>query len=131
MAGIFQQTTNSIKELLGAASEGADPEGVRIAYGALRDQWRAAAREARKTQAGSIERFESHASLMGGEAYWPAIDALTNGRDATVELKMAREAAGWIARASQAFAQHDQAMVDRCFELAGMVVGTTRPDSES
>src|SRR5438093_5658549 len=127
---IFQQMTDSVKTLIAAATRGHDPAGVRIAYTAARDQWRAAERESRRTDPGSIERFEGLAALIGGEAYWPAIDAITTGRDPGDELQMARQAAAWIARASEAFLERDHDLAQRYLGLAEKTVGSVRPNPD-
>jgi hypothetical protein len=130
MAGIFEQMTESVKALVAAATDGADPDGIRIAYVALEDQWKAAEREARKTEVGSSERFETMAAIMFGEAFSPALEAAICGRDASQEVRRATEAGRWRGRAYEAHLRNDKPMVDIYFRLAEKVVDSHEPDRE-
>ena len=68
MSGIFRQVADTLVDLTRAARTGADPDGIRVAHMALRDQWEAAAEDARKGGAGSVDRFETVAAATPAKA---------------------------------------------------------------
>ncbi|MBI3649153.1 MAG: hypothetical protein HY240_10465 [Actinobacteria bacterium] len=133
LAGTFDQVTVGIRALMSAAMEGADPESVRVGFEALRDQWLAAERDSRDDEPGSIRRFEGVAAMLCGEAFWPAIRAVSEHRDAGEELDRAKEAARWILRAHTAFASGHQEALNLCLRRAANVVrdaeGERSPDA--
>ncbi len=122
MYGTFDQMTSGISALMRAAMEGAEPEGVRVGFQALRDQCLAAERESRDDQAGSLRRFEDVVAMLCGEAFWPAILAVSEHRDPTSELDRATEVTRWILRAHSAFAWGHQGALALCLRHAAEVV---------
>jgi hypothetical protein len=122
LAGTFDQVTAGIRSLMSAAMEGGEPESLRVAFEALRDQWLAAERDSRRDEAGSLRRFEGVAAMLCGEAFWPAILAVGEHRDAGQELDRATEATRWILRAHSAFASGHQEALNLCLRRAANVV---------
>lgn len=118
MSTILQQTTDGLNALMHAAENGADPQAVRLAYAALKDQWTAAVRETVKLDPGSSERFVSLAAAASGEAFGPAIDAISCGRDPYDELRIPADAARWIRRAFDAHVRGDHVLMNECFVRA-------------
>ena len=104
-SGIFRQVADTLVDLTRAARTGADPEAIRIAHTALRDQWEAAANDATEAGAGSVDRFETVAAALCVDAYRPALESLSLGRDATRELETARDALRCLIRARDAFVE--------------------------
>lgn len=121
-SGIFRQVADTLVDLTRAARTGADPEAIRIAHTALRDQWEAAANDATEAGAGSVDRFETVAAALCVDAYRPALENLSLGRDATRELETARDALRCLIRARDAFVAGDPTMVRRWFRLAEITV---------
>ena len=122
MSGTFDQVTAGIRALMSAAMEGAEPQDIRVAFEALRDQWLAAARDSRDDEPGSLRRFEDVAAMLCGEAFWPAILAVSEQRDSTSELDSASEVTRWILRAHSAFASGSQEALNLCLKNAVRVV---------
>jgi hypothetical protein len=122
MSGTFDQTTAGIRALMSAAMEGADPQDIRVAFEALRDQWLAAERDSREDEPGSLRRFDDVAAMLCGEAFWPAILAVSERRDSGSELDNASEVTRWILRAHSAFASGSQEALDLCLRNAVRVV---------
>jgi hypothetical protein len=122
LAGTFDQVTAGIRSLMSAAMEGGEPESLRVAFEALRDQWLAAERESRRDEAGSLRRFEGVAAMLCGEAFWPAILAVGEHRDAGEELDRATEATRWILRAHTAFSTGHQEALNLCLRRAANVI---------
>jgi hypothetical protein len=121
-SGIFRQVADTLVDLTRAARTGADPEAIRIAHTALRDQWEAAANDASEAGAGSVDRFETVAAALCVDAYRPALESLSLGRDATRELETARDTLRCLIRARDAFVAGDPTMVRRWFRLAEITV---------
>jgi hypothetical protein len=121
MSGTFDQTTAGIKALMSAAMEGAAPRDIRVAFEALRDQW-LAERDSRADEPGSVRRFDDVAAMLCGEAFWPAILAVSERRDSGNELDHASEVTRWILRAHSAFAAGSQEALDLCLRNAVRVV---------
>ena len=121
-SGTFDRVTDAIRVLMRAALEGAEAEGLRVAYGALRDQWSAAERDSRGDDLGSLRRFEDTAATLCGEAFWPAILAVSERRDPAIELDRAIEATTWILRAHGAFLEGHQGALKICLRRAAHVV---------
>jgi hypothetical protein len=122
LTGTLDRAITGVRTLMGAAMEGAEPTDLRLAFDALRDQWWAAERDSRDDEAGSLRRFEDVAATIYGEAFWPAIKAVSEGRDPLEDLDRASEASRWILRAHTAFvSQHPEAMT-LCFRRAANVV---------
>jgi hypothetical protein len=128
MSGTFDQTTAGIKALMSAAMEGAEPEDVRVAFEALRDQWLAAERDSRGDGPGSLRRFDDVAAMLCGEAFWPAILAVSEHRSPTSELDHASEVTRWILRAHSAFASGSQEALNLCLRNAVRVVQASTVD---
>jgi hypothetical protein len=122
MSGIFRQVADTLVDLTRAARTGADSDGIRVAHMALRDQWEAAAEDARKGGAGSVDRFETVAAALCVDAYRPALENIALGRDARRELETARDALRCLNRAREAFVAGDPTMVRRWFRLAEITV---------
>jgi hypothetical protein len=122
MSGTFDQTTAGIRALMSAAMEGAAPRDIRVAFEALRDQWLAAERDSRADEPGSLRRFDDVAAMLCGEAFWPAILAVSERRDSGNELDNASEVTRWILRAHSAFAAGSQEALDLCLRNAVRVV---------
>lgn len=122
LAGTFDQVTAGIRSLMSAAMEGGEPDSLRVAFEALRDQWLAAERESRRDEAGSLRRFEGVAAMLCGEAFWPAILAVGEHRDAGEELDRATEATRWILRAHTAFSTGHQEALNLCLRRAANVI---------
>jgi hypothetical protein len=122
VSGTFDQVTLGIRTLMWAALEGAEPQNVRVAFDALRDQWLAAERESRDEDGGSLRRFEDVAAMLCGEAFWPAIRAVSERRDYAEELERAAEVARWILRAHGAFASGHREALNICLRRAANVV---------
>jgi hypothetical protein len=122
LAGTFDQVTAGIRSLMSAALEGGDPGSLRIGFEALRDQWLAAERDSRRDEPGSLRRFEGVAAMLCGEAFWPAILAVGEHRDAGQELDRAAEATRWILRAHAAFSSGHQDALNLCLRRAANVV---------
>jgi hypothetical protein len=126
--GILLQTTRSIRELIGLATEGAPPEQIRLAFVALEDQWTAAEREAHRTRAGSIDRFDARAAAVLGAAYRPVLKALCGGRLlASTDVDLAHRSAGWLNLAYEALLAGDHENVERCLGVASTFVGIQSP----
>jgi len=124
MDGILLQTTRSIRALIGIATEGAPSEHVELAYSALRDQWRAAEREALLTPAGSIDRFDARAAAVLGAAYRPVIEVLCLGRTiASRDVELAQKCSGWLNLAYEALLSGDTDGVERCLAMASAFAG--------
>jgi hypothetical protein len=121
-SGIFRQVADTLVDLTRAARTGAQPEAIRVAHMALRDQWEAAANDATEAGAGSVDRFETVAAALCVDAYRPALESLSLGRDATRELETARDALRCLIRARDAFVVGDPTMVRRWFRLAEITV---------
>ena len=121
-SGSFDRVIDGIRALMRAALDGAEPEGIHSAYGALRDQWLAAERDSRSDDDGSLRRFEDTAAALCGEAFWPAILAVSEHRDPAVELDRAIEATTWILRAHGAFLEGHQGALRICLRRAAHVV---------
>jgi len=122
--GILLQTTRSIRELIGLATEGAPPEQIELSFAALRDQWTAAEREALRTPAGSIERFDARAAAVLGAAYQPVLKALGTGRLlASNDVDLAHRSAGWLNLAYESLLAGDHENVERCLGIASTFVG--------
>ncbi len=122
MTGTFDQVTTGIRALMCAALEGADAQGVRVAFEALRDQWLAAERDSRDDDPESSRRFEDVAAMLCGEAFWPAIRAVSEQRDFSEELDRAAEVTRWILRAHGAFASGHKEGLSLCLRRAANVV---------
>jgi hypothetical protein len=122
MSGTFDQTTAGIRALMSAAMEGAEPQDIRVAFEALRDQWLAAERDSRADEPGSLRRFDDVAAMLCGEAFWPAILAVSERRDSGSELDNAGEVTRWILRAHCAFSAGSQEALNLCLRNAVRVV---------
>jgi hypothetical protein len=118
MGGAFDRVASGVRELMGAAMEGAEPDSVRVAVDALRDQWLAAERETREDGTDSFRRFEVVVAMLYGEAYRPAIIAVSEGRKADDELDRASEVARWILRAHNAFTSGSEEVLNLCLRRA-------------
>ena len=124
MDGILLQTTRSIRELIGLATEGVPSEQIEVAFAALQDQWAAAEREALRAPAGSIERFDARAAAVLGAAYRPVLDALGTGRLlASNDVDLAHRSAGWLNLAYESLLAGDHQNVERCLGIASTFVG--------
>jgi hypothetical protein len=124
--GTFDQVTAGVRALMGAAREGAEPEGVRAAFNALRDQLEAAERESRAADPDSPRHFEDVAALLCGDAFWPAILAVSEGRDPSDHLERAAEATRWLLRAQAAFVKGKRSAQAICLRRAATVVSDAR-----
>lgn len=118
MGGAFDRVASGVRELMGVAMEGAQPDTVRVAVDALRDQWLAAERETRQDGTDSFRRFEVVVAMLYGEAYRPAIIAVSEGRKADEELDRASEVARWILRAHNAFTSGSEEVLNLCLRRA-------------
>ena len=124
MDGILLQTTRGIRELIGLAAEGAPRDQVALAFAALEDQWTAAEREALRTPAGSIDRFDARAAAVLGTAYRPVLKALGSGQLlASNDVDLAHRSAGWLNLAYEALLAGDHDNVERCLAIASTFVG--------
>lgn len=124
MDGILLQTTRSIRQLIGLATEGAPAEHIEVSFGALRDQWTAAEREAVRTPVGSVERFDARAAAVLGAAYRPVLAALSSGHLlASNDVDLAHRSAGWLNLAYEALLAGDHQNVERCLGIASAFVG--------
>ena len=99
LTGTLDRAITGVRTLMGAAMEGAETTSLRLAFDALRDQWSAAERDSRDDDVGSARRFEDVAATIYGDAFWPAIRAVSEGRDPLEDLDRASEASQWILRA--------------------------------
>jgi hypothetical protein len=118
MGGAFDRVATGVRELMGVAMEGAEPDTVRVAVDALRDQWLAAERQTRDDGTDSFRRFEVVVAMLYGEAYRPAIIAVSEGRKADEELDRASEVARWILRAHNAFTSGSEEVLNLCLRRA-------------
>jgi hypothetical protein len=123
MDGILVQTTRSIRALIGIATEGAPPEEVEVASQAMRDQCAAAEREAMRTPADPVARFDARAASVLWVAYRPVIDVLCSGRGLRSEdVELAQRSSGWLNLAYEALLEGDQDNVERCLRMASAFV---------
>lgn len=132
MDGILLQTTRSIRALIGIASEGAPAAEVRVAYGALRDQWQAAEREALRDGSDPVVRFDARAAAVLSTAYLPVLDVLCSGHAlVSADVELVQKSSGWLNLAYEALRAGDHANVERCLAMAaafvGLAPGTTSP----
>ena len=74
MDGILVQTTRSIRALIDNATAGAPAQEIDLAYHALLDQCGAAEREALRSPADPIARFDARAAVVLSVAYRPVLD---------------------------------------------------------
>ena len=118
MGGDFDRVAGGVRQLMGAAMEGAEPDTVRVAIDALRDQWLAAERASRDIDNASIQRFEAVVTMFYGEAYRPAIIAVSEGRDPGEALDRASEVSRWILRAYHAFTSGSEEILGLCLRRA-------------
>lgn len=118
MGGDFDRIAGGVRELMGAAMRGAEPDTVRVAVDALRDQWLAAERASRDVNTASIERFEAVVTMLYGEAYRPAILAVSEGRNPGDALDRASEVSRWILRAYHAFTSGSDEVLGLCLRKA-------------
>jgi len=127
MDGILLQTTRSIRALIGIATEGAPAEQVELAYAALRDQWRAAEREALLTASGTLASFDARAAAVLGAAYRPVLEILCLGRTiASRDVELAQKCSGWLNLAYEALVSGDSEGVERCLGMAAAFAGVPK-----
>jgi hypothetical protein len=132
MDGILLQTTRSIRALIGVATEGAPPEDVEVAYQALRDQWGAAEREARRGSTDPITRFDARAAAVLGAAYRPVLEVLCSGKGLRSEdVELAQKSSGWLNLAYEALQAGDHDNVERCLKMASAFAGDERGANDS
>jgi len=122
LTGTLDRAITGVRTLMGAAMEGAEPTSLRLAFDALRDQWWAAERDSRGDDVGSARRFEDVAATIYGDAFWPAIRAVSEGRDPLEDLDRASEASQWILRAHTAFVSQRPEAMTLCLRRAANVV---------
>jgi len=122
LTGTLDRAITGVRTLMGAAMEGAETTSLRLAFDALRDQWSAAERDSRDDDVGSARRFEDVAATIYGDAFWPAIKAVSEGRDPLEDLDRASEASRWILRAHTAFVSQRPEAMTLCFRRAVNVV---------
>src|SRR5262245_58032974 len=117
MDGILLQTTRSIRALIDVASEGAPAEDVDVAYGALRDQWAAAEREALRGTTDPATRFDARAAAVLGAAYRPVLEVLCSGKALRSEdVELAQKTWGWLNLAYEALRAGDHVALERCLK---------------
>lgn len=134
MDGILLQTTRGIRALIGIATEGAPADEMRVAYGALRDQWLTAEREALREGSDPAVRFDARAAAVLGAAYLPVLEVLCSGHPlASADVELAQKSSGWLNLAYEALLEGDLDNVERCLDMAaafvGLAPGTTTPNA--
>jgi hypothetical protein len=119
MDGILVQTTRSIRALIDNATAGAPAQEIDLAYHALLDQCGAAEREALRSPADPIARFDARAAAVLSVAYRPVLDVLSSGRALrSDDVELAQKSSGWLNLAYEALLDRDHDTVERCLRMA-------------
>ena len=119
MDGILVQTTRSLRALIDNATAGAPAQEIDLAYHALLDQCGAAEREALRSPADPIARFDARAAAVLSVAYRPVLDVLSSGRLLrSDDVELAQKSSGWLNLAYEALLDGDHDTVERCLRMA-------------
>ena len=119
MDGILVQTTRSIRALIDNATAGAPAQEIDLAYHALLDQCGAAEREALRSPADPIARFDARAAAVLSVAYRPVLEVLSSGRSLrSDDVELAQKSSGWLNLAYEALLDGDHHTVERCLRMA-------------
>lgn len=119
MDGIVVQTTRSIRALIDNATAGAPAQEIDLAYHALLDQCGAAEREALRSPADPIARFDARAAAVLSVAYRPVLEVLSSGRSLrSDDVELAQKSSGWLNLAYEALLDGDHDTVERCLHMA-------------
>ena len=119
MDGILVQTTRSIRALIDNATAGAPAQEIDLAYHALLDQCGAAEREALRSPADPIARFDARAAVVLSVAYRPVLDVLSSGRSLrSDDVELSQKSSGWLNLAYEALLDGDHDTVERCLRMA-------------
>ena len=119
MDGILVQTTRSLRALIDNATSGAPAQEIDLAYHALLDQCGAAEREALRSTADPIARFDARAAAVLSVAYRPVLEVLSSGRSLrSDDVELAQKSSGWLNLAYEALLDGDHDTVERCLRMA-------------
>ena len=119
MDGILVQTTRSLRALIDNATAGAPAQEIDLAYHALLDQCGAAEREALRSPADPIARFDARAAAVLSVAYRPVLEVLSSGRSLrSDDVELAQKSSGWLNLAYEALLDGDHDTVERCLRMA-------------
>jgi len=119
MDGILVQTTRSLRALIDNATAGAPAQEIDLAYLALLDQCGAAEREALRSPADPIARFDARAAAVLSVAYRPVLEVLSSGRSLrSDDVELAQKSSGWLNLAYEALLHGDHDTVERCLRMA-------------
>ena len=122
LAGTFDQVTAGIRSLMFAALEGGERDSLRVDFDGFATSGSPQSGTHAWTKPDRPRRFEGVAAMLCGEAFWPAILAVGEHRDAAAELDRATEATRWILRAHTAFSTGHQDALNLCLRRAANVI---------